>query len=36
MALKSFRPLTPTQRFKQTPTFEEITKDLPKSRWWNL
>ena len=27
MALKNFRPLTPTQRFKQTPRFEEITKD---------
>src|SRR3954447_9870685 len=30
MALKSFRPLTLTQRFKQTPTFEEITKDRPE------
>src|SRR4051794_22333903 len=30
MALKSFRPLTPTQRFKQTPTFEEITKERPE------
>lgn len=30
MALKSFRPLTPTQRFKLLPTFEEITKDRPE------
>ena len=30
MALKNFRPLTPTQRFKQTPGFEEITKDKPE------
>lgn len=30
MALKNFRPLTPTQRFKQTPSFEEITKDGPE------
>lgn len=26
MALKNFRPLTPTQRFKQTSGFDEITK----------
>jgi large subunit ribosomal protein L2 len=30
MALKNFRPLTPTQRFKQTPSFDEITKDRPE------
>src|SRR5215469_8762441 len=30
MALKDFRPLTPTQRFKQTPAFKEITKDQPE------
>jgi large subunit ribosomal protein L2 len=30
MALKNFRPLTPTQRFKQTPGFDEITKDTPE------
>jgi large subunit ribosomal protein L2 len=30
MALKIFRPLTPTQRFKQTPSFEEITKKDPE------
>src|SRR6202165_4617881 len=29
MALKSFRPLTPTLRFKSLPTFEEITKWKP-------
>ncbi len=29
MALKSFRPLTPTQRFKSLPAFEEITKRKP-------
>jgi large subunit ribosomal protein L2 len=29
MALKSYRPLTPIQRFKQTPAFEEITKGRP-------
>src|SRR5258708_798153 len=26
MALKEFRPLTPTQRFKSLPAFDEITK----------
>ena len=26
MALKNFSPLTPTQRFKQSPGFDEITK----------
>src|SRR5712692_9723182 len=26
MALKNYRPLTPIQRFKQTPAFDEITK----------
>ena len=30
MALKKFRPLTSTQRFKQTPAFDEITKDKPE------
>ena len=30
MALKNFRPLTPTQRFKQTPAYDEITKDRPE------
>ncbi len=30
MALKTFRPLTPTARFKALPTFEEITKSKPE------
>ena len=30
MALKNFRPLTPTQRFKQTAAYREITKDQPE------
>src|SRR5215469_7834855 len=30
MALKNFRPLTPTQRFKQTPAYSEITKAQPE------
>jgi len=30
MALKSFRPLTPAQRFKSLPAFEEITKSKPE------
>src|ERR1700740_797683 len=30
MALKNFRPLTPTQRFKQTAGFDEITKEKPE------
>jgi large subunit ribosomal protein L2 len=30
MALKNFRPLTATLRFKQTPAFTEITKDKPE------
>ncbi|MEO6846465.1 MAG: 50S ribosomal protein L2 [Chthoniobacterales bacterium] len=30
MALKTFRPLTPAQRFKSLPSFEEITKDKPE------
>ena len=30
MALKTFRPLTPTQRFKALPSFEEITKNKPE------
>src|SRR5438477_1911603 len=29
MALKSYRPLTPIQRFEQTPAFDEITKSRP-------
>src|SRR5256714_2350231 len=29
MALKNYRPLTPVQRFKQTPAFDEITKFSP-------
>src|ERR1041385_365979 len=29
MALKNYRPLTPVQRFKQTPAFDEITKFRP-------
>src|SRR5213082_3535239 len=32
MALKSFRPLTPTLRFKSLPAFDEITKDRPEKR----
>ena len=30
MALKTFRPLTPTSRFKALPAFEEITKSKPE------
>src|SRR6185295_6433755 len=30
MALKSFRPLTPTLRFKALPSFDEITKWSPE------
>src|SRR5438067_5229425 len=30
MALKNYRPLTPVQRFKQTPAFDEITKWSPQ------
>src|SRR4051795_1616449 len=30
MALKNFRPLTPTLRFKQLPAFDEITKSRPE------
>src|SRR5256714_12889729 len=29
MALKNFRPLTPTLRFKSLPTFQEVTKAKP-------
>src|SRR5881398_1858224 len=29
MALKNYRPLTPTLRFKSLPAFEEITKSKP-------
>jgi large subunit ribosomal protein L2 len=32
MALKTFRPLTPTQRFKELPSFDEITKSKPEKR----
>ncbi|MBN2104281.1 50S ribosomal protein L2 [bacterium] len=30
MPVKSFRPITPTQRFKTVSTFEEITKSTPE------
>jgi large subunit ribosomal protein L2 len=30
MALKTFRPLTPTNRFKALPAFDEITKTTPE------
>jgi large subunit ribosomal protein L2 len=30
MALKTFRPLTPTNRFKELPAFDEITKSKPE------
>jgi len=30
MALKTFRPTTPSNRFKELPSFEEITKDHPE------
>src|SRR5436190_3533789 len=30
MALKTFRPFTPTSRFKALPAFEEITKKKPE------
>jgi large subunit ribosomal protein L2 len=30
MALKKFRPLTPVQRTMQTPSYDEITKDVPE------
>jgi large subunit ribosomal protein L2 len=30
MALKTFRPLTPTNRFKALPSFDEITKTTPE------
>ncbi|MCX7825558.1 MAG: 50S ribosomal protein L2 [Verrucomicrobiae bacterium] len=30
MGIKTYRPLTPGQRFKTSPTFEEITKDRPE------
>jgi large subunit ribosomal protein L2 len=30
MALKTFRPLTPSNRFKSLPSFSEITKDKPE------
>src|SRR6187200_1087733 len=32
MAVKSFRPLTPTLRFKALPSFDEITKWSPEKR----
>src|SRR5437660_12613117 len=32
MALKNYRPLTPTLRFKSLPAFEEITKWKPAKR----
>jgi large subunit ribosomal protein L2 len=30
MALRNFRPLSPAQRFKQTPAYDEITKKRPE------
>src|SRR6186997_653764 len=30
MALKTFRPFTPANRFKALPSFEEITKNKPE------
>ncbi len=30
MALKTFRPITPSQRFKALPAFDEITRDTPE------
>lgn len=30
MAIKTYRPLTPVQRYKATPAFDEITKDKPE------
>ena len=30
MPLKEFKPLTPSQRYKELPTFEEITKKTPE------
>lgn len=30
MALKTFRPLTPSNRFKALPSFEEVTKSTPE------
>jgi large subunit ribosomal protein L2 len=30
MSLKTFRPLTPSSRFKALPSFSEITKDFPE------
>ena len=30
MSLKEFKPLTPPQRYKTLPTFEEITKTKPE------
>jgi large subunit ribosomal protein L2 len=32
MALKTYRPLTPTSRFKAHPSFEEITKSKPEKK----
>src|SRR5204863_1599079 len=32
MALKTYRPLTPTLRFKSLPAFEEVTKSTPSKR----
>jgi len=32
MALKTFRPLTPSSRFKELPDFAEITKDKPEKK----
>jgi large subunit ribosomal protein L2 len=30
MAIKKFRPITPSQRFRTVPTFEEITSSVPE------
>ena len=30
MALKKFKPYTPSNRYKELPSFEEITKDTPE------
>ena len=30
MPLKTFRPVTPSNRYKELPSFEEITKSTPE------
>ncbi|MEJ2629313.1 MAG: 50S ribosomal protein L2, partial [bacterium] len=32
MPIKSFKPVTPTQRFKTVSSFEEITKQKPEKK----